>query len=167
MKKTITVIGPNKSACSKDLYDFCIKLGTLLVDLDFVIINGGMHGVMEATFKGAKKSRKYSFGQTVGIIPSINKEDANKYCDIVIPTGIGYSRNQLVVNSSDIIIAIGGGAGTLSEIAFAWQFDKIIYTFDNFDGWAKELAGKQIDNRLNKKIIKVSNLEELKRNLME
>lgn len=167
MNKTITVIGPNKSVCSEELYEFAIKLGKMLVDLDYIIINGGMYGVMEAIFKGARQSDKYNFGKTIGIIPSLNKEDANKYCDIVIPTGIGCARNQIVVNSSEIIIAISGGAGTLSEIAYAWQMNKQIYSFVNFDGWAKELADMKLDSRKNDKIISVSNLVDLKILLMK
>ena len=167
MNKTITVIGPNKSLCTKELYKFGVELGKLLVDLDYTIINGGMFGIMEAVFKGAKKSKNYSFGKTIGIIPSSNKHDANKYCDIVIPTGIGYARNQIVVNSSDTIIAIGGGAGTLSEIAFAWQLKKRIYAFTNFSGWAKELANIKLDNRDKKPIIEISNLDDLKKELLK
>lgn len=166
MNKTITVIGPNKSICSDDLYKFGIELGEMLVDIGYTIINGGMFGVMEAVFKGARQSQNYYFGKTIGIIPSLNKNDANKYCDIVIPTGINYARNQIVVNSSDIIIAISGGAGTLSEIAYAWQLNKKIYTFTNFKGWAKELAGIKLDNRKSDKIIAVSNIIELKKILI-
>ena len=167
MNKTITVIGPNKSVCSEELYKFGIKLGRMLVDMDYIIVNGGMHGVMEAVFKGAHQSVNYNFGKTIGIIPSLNKEEANRYCDIIIPTGIGYARNQIVINSSNIIIAISGGAGTLSEIAYAWQMNKQIYSFVNFDGWAKELADMKLDSRKNDKIISVSNLEKLKILLMK
>ncbi len=162
MNKTISIIGPNKSLCSEELYKFGVKLGKLLIDLDYIIINGGMYGIMEAVFKGARLSSNYRFGKTIGIIPSFKAGDANKYCDIVIPTGLGYARNQIVVNSSEIVIAIGGGAGTLSEIALAWQLNKKIITFDNFEGWAKKLSGSKLDNRKNDIIVPVSNLKELK-----
>ncbi len=125
-----------------------------------------MFGIMEAVFKGAKQSENYKFGKTIGIIPSLNKDDANKYCDIVIPTGINFARNQIVVNSSDVIIAIGGGAGTLSEIAYAWQLKKKIYTFTTFEGWAKEFANKKLDNRKDDKIMAVSSISELKEMLI-
>ena len=167
MNKTITIIGPNKSICSKELYEFGEKLGQLLVDLGYTLINGGMFGVMEAVFKGARKSKEYTFGKTIGIIPTLNIEDANKYCDIVIPTGIGYARNQIVINSSDTIIALGGGAGTLSEIAFAWQLHKKIICFNNFDGWAKKLTNIKLDSRYNNKIIEISNLIDLKEMLLK
>ncbi|MDD4156428.1 MAG: TIGR00725 family protein, partial [Candidatus Cloacimonetes bacterium] len=147
MSKTISVIGPNSALCTNDLLDFAFNLGVTLVDLDYTVINGGMKGVMEAVFKGAHNSTNYAFGKTIGIIPSYERSDANEFCDIVIPTGMGYARNILVVNSSDTIIALAGGAGTLSEIAFAWQLGKTIYTFDNFGGWSKELADIEIDNR--------------------
>lgn len=167
MNKTISIIGPDKTLCSEELYRFGIKLGKILIDMDYFIINGGKYGIMEAVFKGARQSDKYRFGKTIGIIPSLNPGDANRYCDIIIPTGLGYARNQIVVNSSEIVIAIAGGAGTLSEIAFAWQLNKKIITFDNFEGWAKKLAGTGIDNRKNDKIITVSSLKELKLLLTE
>jgi uncharacterized protein (TIGR00725 family) len=168
MNKTISIIGPNSAICSKELYDFCELLGEKLVDIGFTIISGGMLGIMEAVFKGAHKSSNYTFGKTIGIIPSYNRTEANKYCDIIIPTGIGIARNVIVANSSDNIIAIGGGAGTLSEIALAWQLNKTIYTFDNFEGWAKSLSGQKLDNRSeNKILIRVSCISELVEKLLK
>lgn len=143
------------------LYDFCIKLGAELIDNGFGIICGGKGGIMEAVCKGAHNSPNYYFGLTVGIIPENNSDSANKYCDIVIPTGIGFARNLLVINSSQITIAIAGGAGTLSEIAFAWQLNKTIFCFVNFDGWSKELAGKNLDITRDIPLFEIHNIEEL------
>ena len=116
---------------------------------------------MEAVFKGAHNYNKYQFGTTVGIIPFLEKERANQYCDIVIPSGIGYARNQMVVSSGDIIIAIGGGAGTLSEIAFAWQFNKKVICYKGFEGWSEKLAGQNLDNRKSDLLIEANSLEEI------
>ena len=128
---------------------------------NFILINGGMGGFMEAVFKGARLSVKYNYGKTIGIIPGLKREEANPYCDIVIPTGLSYARNQLVVAASDTIIAVAGGAGTLSEIAFAWQLGKRVLCFTQFVGWSKELAGMQLDNRKKGGLIPVSRIEDL------
>ena len=75
---------------------------------------------MEAACKGAKKEG----GLTIGILPTINENDANRYVDIKIPAGIGYARNMIVVLSSHAVIAVDGSSGTLSEIAYALTFNK-------------------------------------------
>ncbi|MFC0878028.1 TIGR00725 family protein [Saccharicrinis sp. FJH2] len=164
--KTISVIGPNTSACTPDIYEFGIQLGKFLIDNNFIIVCGGMHGLMEAVCKGAKRSDTYSFGKTVGIIPGTNRNEANIYCDIVIPTGIGFARNVIVVNSGDVVLAVGGGAGTLSEISLAWQFDKKVICFTQYSGWAANLANKTLDNRKKYPLIGVSCFDELKEQLL-
>ena len=70
---------------------------------------------MEAATKGAKEAG----GTTIGVLPGANPDDANKYIDIPIPTGIGYALNIIIVNTSQAVIAIDGKYGTLSEIGFA------------------------------------------------
>ncbi|MGB9613161.1 MAG: TIGR00725 family protein, partial [Candidatus Margulisiibacteriota bacterium] len=80
-----------------------------------VLVCGGLKGVMEAAAKGAKSAG----GLTVGILPGSKREEANPYIDIPIITGLGYARNKLVVKTGQVIIAIGGKYGTLSEIGFA------------------------------------------------
>jgi hypothetical protein len=73
---------------------------------------------MKAVCKGFKESG----GITIGIIPSYDKDTANEFVDIIISTGLGLARNTLVVASADVVIALPGEAGTLSEIAYALQF---------------------------------------------
>lgn len=113
MKKVIGVIGTGKYS-KKDCLD-AEKVGRQIALKGCILACGGLKGVMEAACKGAKSEG----GTTVGIIPSGKKSTANKYIDICIATGIGEARNVIVVNSSDAIIALGGGFGTLSEISFA------------------------------------------------
>lgn len=147
MIKQVSVIGPNKSACTSEIYSLGLELGRELAQRNLTIITGGMEGLMEAVFKGAHSYDNYRQGTTVGIIPFLEKERANQYCDVIIPSGIGFARNQIVVSSGDIIIAIGGGAGTMSEIAFAWQFNKKVICYRGFGGWSEKLAGLDLDNR--------------------
>jgi uncharacterized protein (TIGR00725 family) len=164
-KFIIGVIGPNQSLCTKEIYDFGLILGRRLIDDGYMIVCGGMFGFMEAICRGAKNSPVYSYGCTIGIIPSIEKKYANPYCDIVIPTGMGLARNVLIINTADIIVAVNGGAGTLSEISYAWQTGKEILCYTGFGGWAKELAGKSLDATQERKLIAVHTLEEILSNL--
>lgn len=77
---------------------------------------------MEAACRGAKQAG----GLTLGILPGNSRYEGNAYLDISIPTGMGEMRNVLVVRSSDAVLAVGGGFGTLSEIALALKLDKPI-----------------------------------------
>jgi uncharacterized protein (TIGR00725 family) len=85
-----------------------------------VIVCGGLGGAMEAACRGAKEAG----GTTVGLLPGRDRDDANPYVDIAVPTGLGEARNALVVRTADALIAIGGGYGTLSEIALSLRTGK-------------------------------------------
>lgn len=159
--KKIGIIGPSKSACKDEIYDFGIKLGEQICSPDRFIICGGLDGFMEAVCRGVKQSDKTFCGQTIGILPEDNTENANQYIDVAIPTGIGFARNIIIINSSDIIIAAGGGAGTLSELAFAWQKKKTVLCVTQFGGWSNELSNKNIDNRSNGLFVPVKNIDEI------
>ncbi|MDD4955765.1 MAG: TIGR00725 family protein [Candidatus Omnitrophica bacterium] len=114
----ISVIGGSK--CSKKDYEIAKELGGLIAKEGWTLICGGRTGVMEAACCGAKEEG----GTTVAILPSADAKDANPYVDVKIPTGLGYARNILVVRASEIIVAISGKYGTLSEIAFAFNEDR-------------------------------------------
>jgi uncharacterized protein (TIGR00725 family) len=159
--KRIGIIGPNKSGCTNELYAFGVELGKQIVLPDRVIICGGLGGFMEAVCNGAKQSNKTFNGQTIGILPDSVSDKANAYIDISIPTGIGIARNIIIINSADIIIAAGGGAGTLSELAFAWQQKKTVLCITKFDGWVKKLAGENLDSRAKGLLIPVNGIEEI------
>ncbi len=156
-KPSIGIIGPNADKCSDEAYEFAFKLGVELGYKDVHLVSGGKLGIMEAVFKGAK-GVKGSKALTIGIIPEEDKKFANDFCDVVIPTGIGTARNKLVINTSDIIVAIAGGAGTLSEMAFAWQMKKPIIAYTEFEGWAKKMAGEKIDNQNDTLVYSAGNL---------
>jgi uncharacterized protein (TIGR00725 family) len=94
-----------------------------------ILVCGGLGGTMEAVCQGFKAED----GLTLGIIPGYDKKEANRYIDLVIPTGLGLSRNVLVVKSADIIVALPGKAGTLSEIAYALQFNIPVISLKSWD----------------------------------
>lgn len=123
----VAVIGGH--TCSRNLYRTAKELGSLIAKEKWVLICGGHGGVMEAACSGAKQAG----GITVGILPSYDGEDANPYVDIKIPTGLGYARNILVVRAADIIVAIDGKYGTLSELSFALNEGKPVLGLNTWD----------------------------------
>lgn len=161
----IGIIGPNTKMCSPELYEFGIQLGQHIASAKRTFVCGGHGGFMEAVCKGVKQSHATFHGQTVGILPDDTVDKANPYIDLAIPSGQGIARNLLIVRTANILIAAGGGAGTLSEIAFAWQLEKKVLCVTMFDGWAKELAGKNLDNRQNGLLIPVTGIDEILKNL--
>jgi hypothetical protein len=105
------------------------NLGKKLAKVVDYMVCGGFGGVMEAVAKGFHSES----GITIGIITSYNKNDANRFIDIVIPSGLGLARNVLVVKSADVVIALPGEAGTLSEIAYCLQLDIPVISLDSWD----------------------------------
>jgi uncharacterized protein (TIGR00725 family) len=159
--KKIGIIGPNSSICSQQLYDFGVQLGKRVANTERTFICGGLGGFMEAVCKGVKQSPKTFQGQTVGILPDDTDINVNPFIDTAVVTGTGIARNIIIVRTADIIIAAGGGAGTLSEIAFAWQLKKKVLCVTIFEGWSKELAGKNLDDRQNGLLVPVNNIDEI------
>jgi hypothetical protein len=102
---------------------------------------------MEAVSRGARESENWSGKEIIGILPEADPGAGNDYLDIVIPTGLGLFRNMLVARSGDACISIAGGAGTLSEIAFAWQIGKPIAAMSTTGGWSSKMAGEVLDHR--------------------
>lgn len=161
---TIGIIGDAGIARNSDIYRMAFDLGKILVDHGYRIINGGMSGIMEAACKGAKNSEQYAEGMVIGILPSFDPGYSNAFADVVIPTGLDTYRNAIVANS-DAVVAIGGGAGTLSEMAFAWTFRRMLIAYD-VKGWSGKLAGTRIDYRKRiewegDKVFKVTNEKEV------
>jgi uncharacterized protein (TIGR00725 family) len=104
------------------------EVGARLVELGATVVTGGLGGVMEAACRGAKSRR----GQTVGLLPGHDRSEANGWVDVAIATGLGELRNGLIVRTSDALVAIGGGAGTLSEIGFALKLGRPVIGLGTF-----------------------------------
>lgn len=94
-----------------------------------VVVCGGLGGAMEAACRGAKQAD----GLTVGILPGSDRSAANPFVDVALPTGLGEARNALVVGAADVVIAVGRGYGTLSEIALALRAGKRVIGLDTWE----------------------------------
>src|SRR3954462_9980537 len=103
--------------------------GTRLAELGAILVTGGRGGVMEAACRGAKQAG----GQTVGILPGLDRSDANEFVDVSLPTGLGEMRNALVARAGQAIVAVGGAWGTLAEIAFAPAAGTIVFGIGSGD----------------------------------
>lgn len=121
-------------------------VGRGLVDRRFRVVTGGLGGVMEAACRGARSSSEWRDGDIVGVVPGPDPAAANRYVDIAIATDAGHGRNR-VVAQSDAVVTIGGGAGTLSEVAFAWMYGRLIVAL-RCPGWSDRLADTRIDERV-------------------
>lgn len=126
-KIRIGVIGG--SSPDAEALEIAFEVGKLIAKKGAILICGGLSGVMEAASQGAKEAG----GLTVGILPGNNPDQANSYIDIPIATNMGHSRNSLVALNSDVLIAIDGKYGTLSEIAFACIYRKRIIGLGTWD----------------------------------
>ena len=118
--KIVGVIGSSKA--EPELLRLAEEVGAEIARNGAAVVCGGLTGVMEAVCRGARKEG----GLTIGIIPSDEKGDANPFVQIPIVTGMGMGRNVMLVKTSDVLIAIGGEFGTLSEIAVALNLGKIV-----------------------------------------
>lgn len=105
------------------------KAGRLLASSGVNLVNGGLGGVMRASARGCKEAG----GLTIGLLPGSDPNDANEYIDVPIATGLGELRNLLIVRAASAVIAIGGGYGTLSEIALALKAGKPVIGLSTWD----------------------------------
>ena len=123
----IAVIGGG--ACTAEEAAWAATVGRLLAEQDAVLLCGGLGGVMEAAARGAKQGG----GLTLGILPGSDAAEANPYIDVSLATGMGEMRNALIVRAAHAVIAIGGGWGTLSEIALAQRVNTpVVGLHDSF-----------------------------------
>ena len=129
-RRLVEVCGESDPQTS--LADLAFELGHGIAERGAILICGGLTGVMEHAARGARAAG----GLTVGLLPGDEPDDANAYIDLAIATGLGHARNAVLARTADGVVALGGGLGTLSEIALAlrngrptigiqtWRFDR-------------------------------------------
>ena len=114
MRQRIRVAVIGGSRPGRPAVEAALEVGRLIARAGAVVVCGGLGGVMEAACRGAREEG----GLAVGILPGASPDDANPWVDLPIATGLGYTRNALVVMNADAVIAVDGEYGTLSEIAY-------------------------------------------------
>jgi len=162
-KRQILVIGNNDNGCTPESEKLAYDVGSEVAESNSVLITGGLGGVMRAACRGAQESG----GITVGIIPQDDPSHANEFCDIVIPSGMGLTRDFLNALSADGVIVIGGGSGTLSEICAAYMYKKPIVALKNSGGIASKYADGYLDHRKNVKIVGVETPQQAIKYILE
>ncbi|MCP5467733.1 MAG: TIGR00725 family protein [Deltaproteobacteria bacterium] len=126
-KPLVGVIGVTQPKEKEALIAF--EVGKLIGAMGLAMVCGGLGGVMEEASRGCDQAG----GTIIGILPSGRKEDANTYVTYVIPTNMGHSRNNLIAHAADILVAVGIGYGTLSEIAIALKLGKVVLSYHSWD----------------------------------
>jgi uncharacterized protein (TIGR00725 family) len=132
----LAVIG--SATCSKAVAALAEAVGREIAQAGAVLICGGRGGVMEAACRGAKAQG----GTTVGILPGLDRREANPYVDFPIVTGLGEARNAVVVRTADAVVAVSGGFGTLSEIGLALKMGRPVVGLGTWDLYK---AGRRTD----------------------
>jgi uncharacterized protein (TIGR00725 family) len=130
----VAVVGPSKPERS-EVEDAAREAGRLLAESGWVVVTGGLGGVMAAAAAGVAEAG----GTAIAMLPGTRREDASPGHTVVLPTGMGEMRNALVVRTADAVLAIGGAWGTLSEIALAARTGVPVFTVDSW-----ELPGPEV-----------------------
>lgn len=142
----VAVVGASQA--NAELVAIAAQVGTLLAEAGAIVITGGRGGVMAAASRGANGAG----GITIGLLPGTSRSEANDWVTIALPTGLGELRNGLIVRAADVLIAVGGAYGTLSEVALAlatgvpvvglgsWEIDGIEQTATPEEAVARALS---------------------------
>jgi uncharacterized protein (TIGR00725 family) len=123
----VAVVGPGDASPTE--LQLAEEVGAGLAAAGAVVVTGGLGGVMEAASRGARSRQ----GMTLGILPGEDRDAANGWVQVAVATGLGELRNGLVVRAADALVAIGGGHGTLSEVALALRIGRPVVGLGTWD----------------------------------
>nr|MBN2276314.1 TIGR00725 family protein [candidate division Zixibacteria bacterium] len=123
----IGVIGAGQ--CPSEISQMAEAVGRAIAQKGGILVCGGRGGIMESAAKGARENG----GITIGILPGSSRNEANPYIDIIIPTGLAEARNLVIINTADVVIALPGKYGTLSEMAFCLKVGKPLLSLGAWD----------------------------------
>ena len=144
MKTIIGVMGPGQKQATPEDIRCAYEMGKIVAKTGSVLLCGGMTGVMEASAKGAQENS----GTVLGIGPTMDKKEMNKYIDIPVVTGMNAGRNFMNILSSDALIFVSiGSPGTLSELAYAIQLGKpsiVIRGSDKLKSYIEEFHASSV-----------------------
>ncbi len=151
----VAVIGASEASDNQLL--LARRVGQLLAEHGAVMVCGGLGGVMEAACEGVAAAG----GTAIGLLPGLRRSDANPHVSIALATGLGELRNGLIVRAADAVIAIGGGWGTLSEVALALRVGTPLFLLDS---WAAVRGASSVEEQIG---IQVNEPEEAVRRSLE
>jgi uncharacterized protein (TIGR00725 family) len=123
----VAVVGSGEA--SGELYEKAREVGRLVAGRGAIVVCGGRSGVMEAASRGATEAG----GVAIGILPDEDRKEANEYLSYSVATGTGHARNLAVVCSGDVVVAVGGEYGTLSEIGLALKVGRPVVALMSWD----------------------------------
>ena len=134
-----------KGWATNQMESWAQEIGKELANAGAIVVTGGKDGIMEAAAKGAMEAG----GITVGVVKGSKRNTSNRYTDVEVVTGMEADGldELLLMLMSDALIVIGGGAGTLQEIALAYRNNKPIVVLANSGGWSEKLVGTYLDER--------------------
>ncbi|MGJ3262700.1 MAG: DNA-binding protein [Salinarimonas sp.] len=135
----VGVIGP-KIATARQV-EIATTLGARIADLGLQLVCGGKTGVMEAVCRGNLEAG----GRPIGLVPDEEWDAGNDHVAIPLATGIGPARNVLIARACFALVAVGGGYGTLSEIAFGLHFDRLVLSLEDAPRVEGALACANVD----------------------
>jgi uncharacterized protein (TIGR00725 family) len=130
------VVGPGEAGIEQ--LEVAEDVGAAIAAAGAGLVCGGLGGVMEAACRGARSRG----GLTLGLLPGLDRDAANGWVVVAVPTGLGEGRNALVVRAADAVVAMGGGWGTLSEIALALKAGVPVVGLDT---WEPAIGGLPVD----------------------
>ena len=142
-RRQIAVIGYSEDGFLPEHGRAAYEVGARIAESGSVLITGGLGGVMREACRGASEAG----GITVGIIPQDDAGHANEFCQVVVPSGMGMTRDFLNALAADGLVIIGGGVGTLSEACAAYMHGKPLVALLGTGGTADGYAGKYLDHR--------------------
>lgn len=137
LRAWIAIAGAGSGATALEL-EAAEEAGAAVAEAGCGLVCGGLGGVMEAACRGARSRG----GMTVGLLPGTDRDAANGWVVVALPTGLGEARNALVVRAADALVAIGGGWGTLSEIALALKAGIPVVGLET---WEPLIGGEPVD----------------------
>ncbi|MBA3472207.1 MAG: TIGR00725 family protein [Rubrobacter sp.] len=123
----IAVVGSGEA--TGELYELAREVGRLVASRGGIVVCGGLSGVMEAAARGATEEG----GVAIGVLPDEDRGRANPYLSYSVATGMGQARNLAVICSGDVIVAVGGEYGTLSEIGLALKIGRPVVALESWD----------------------------------
>lgn len=150
-KPQIAIIGyagqeeyPKSIKINSTCYQYAYQIGKFIGKKGWILVTGGKSGIMEESSRGCFEQN----GTTVGVISGSQRNQSNKYIKVEVVTN-GYPTNEesVLIGMSDVIVMIGGGAGTLIELAISYRQSKPIIIIKNTGGWSDKIINPYLDER--------------------